>query len=94
MGKGEKKGIKCQQMLCEPVQKLLSRIILSYLFLFIFWKWLQIFPNKVMVINVYKPQEILMNYTGLEKKKKRLELFKIYNGGGNITQQKSKKLIG
>ena len=24
MGKGEKKGIKCQQMLCEPVHKLLS----------------------------------------------------------------------
>ena len=46
-----------------------------------------------MIIDVYKPQEILMNYTGLEKKKKRLELFRIYNGGENITQQKRKKLI-
>ena len=80
-------------MLCEPVHKLLSRIILSYLLLFIFWKWLQIFPDKVMIINVYKPQEILMNYTGLEKKKKRLELLRIYNGGGKITEQKRKKLI-
>ena len=58
-------------MLCEPVHKLLSRIILSYLLLFIFWKWLQIFPDKVMIINVYKPQKILMNYTGLEKKEKK-----------------------
>ena len=65
---GEKNEIKCQQMLCEPVHKYSLRTILSYLLLFIFWKWLQIFPDKVMIINMYKPQEILMNYTGLEKK--------------------------
>ena len=28
-----------------------------------------------MVINMYKPQEILMNYTGLEKKKKKVRTF-------------------
>ena len=60
------------------------------MFLFIFWKWLQIFPNKVMIIDVYKPQEILMNYTGLEKKKKRLELFRIYNGGENNATEEEK----
>ena len=45
-----------------------------------------------MIIDVYKPQEILMNYTGLEKKKKRLAHLRIYNGGGKITEQKRKKL--
>lgn len=43
-----------------------------------------------MIIDVYKPQEILMNYTGLEKKKKRLELFRIYNGGENNATEEEK----